>query len=66
MGGPEMAPHTPPAFVVPRRSRGTPQHPGTPSRPFLTFSFYSRIVSNWNLQPMGVSAFTTLKPDMVS
>ena len=27
---------------------------------------YSRMVSNWNLQPMGVSAFMTLKPDMVS
>src|SRR5439155_12494436 len=27
---------------------------------------YSRMVSNWNLQPIGPSAFTTLKPDMVS
>jgi hypothetical protein len=32
----------------------------TPSDP------YSRMVSNWNLQPIGPSAFTTLKPDMVS
>src|SRR5206468_11892351 len=27
---------------------------------------YSRMASNWNLQPMGPSDFTTLKPDMVS
>jgi len=27
---------------------------------------YSRMVSNANLQPTGVSAFTALKPDMVS
>jgi hypothetical protein len=29
-------------------------------------SRYSRIVSNWNLQPSGESALTTLKPDIVS
>src|SRR5258705_13788044 len=27
---------------------------------------YSRMASNWNLQPMGPSDLTTLKPDMVS
>ena len=27
---------------------------------------YSRMVSNWNLQPIGPSAFTALNPDIVS
>src|SRR2546422_2029091 len=27
MGGPEMAPHTPPTLVAPRRSRGAPRPP---------------------------------------
>jgi len=44
--------------------------PGEPGAPLYIWAYpqrrYSRIVSNWNLQPTGVSAFTTLKPDMVS
>ena len=51
MGGPERAPHTPPNT---RRLGAT------------IAGRYSRIVSNWNLQPSGVSAFTALKPDIVS
>jgi hypothetical protein len=39
---------------------------GRAAGPALPDRGYSRIVSNWNLQPTGVSAFTTLKPDMVS
>jgi hypothetical protein len=136
MGGPEMAPHTPPALGAPRRSRGAPRltgevvvrevapdtsaalgaQRGSRGAPRLTgevvarevapdtsaalgaqwgsrgaprrsacagavgtrlrlavtarrpssLSSYSRIVSNWNLHPTGVSALTALKPDMVS
>ena len=45
---------------TPRRSRGAPRHPACPGEG------YSRMVSNWNLQPTGPSAFTALKPDIVS
>ena len=33
MGGPEMAPHTPPTLAAPRRSRGTARSPGSQRRP---------------------------------
>jgi hypothetical protein len=32
MGGPDMAPHTPPALGAPRRSRGAPRIPSHPLR----------------------------------
>jgi hypothetical protein len=41
---------------------GAPATPGHPT----TGHGYSRMDSNWNLQPIGPSAFTALKPDMVS
>jgi hypothetical protein len=90
MGGPEMAPHTAPAFAAARRSRsaalgsarlgsfdmaptmemgghvGAPQPDNRRRSLGWRIPAYSRMVSNWNLQPTGVSAFTTLKPDMVS
>jgi hypothetical protein len=59
MGGLERTPQ------APRAARDAPAEPGRPSI-VSTPRGYSRIVSNWNLQPTGVSAFTTLKPDMVS
>jgi hypothetical protein len=39
---------------------------GPAGRECATLRGYSRMVSNWNLQPTGMSALTTLKPDMVS
>src|SRR5262249_27003175 len=56
-GAAPLLPHAPPA------------HSSCPWRPGQSVSDrspYSRMVSNWNLQPIGVSAFITLKPDMVS
>src|SRR5213593_3611080 len=74
---PEGAPTPPPA---PRSSWGLDRvsEPDTaggssrPGEPWRSSAFrvlrrgYSRMVSNWNLHPIGVSAFTTLKPDIVS
>ncbi len=43
-----------------------------PAEPWRSSAFcvpeqgYSRMVSNWNLQPIGPSAFTALNPDIVS
>jgi hypothetical protein len=47
----------------PGMTRGAP---GRPGRPAGSGARYSRMVSNWNLQPTGVSALTALKPDIVS
>jgi len=60
MGGPEMAP-------IPPSVRRAPAKPWRSSRVAPPVDAgYSRMVSNWNLQPSGVSAFIALKPDMVS
>ena len=60
MGGLEGPPKPP------ERS-GRPGFPGAPLETAGRLQWrYSRMVSNWNLQPTGVSAFTTLKPDIVS
>src|SRR2546422_7288426 len=74
---PEGAPTSPPAS---RSSWGLdrvsePDTAGGSSRPGGAVALlgisrapagYSRMVSNWNLHPVGVSAFTTLKPGIVS
>ena len=60
MGGLARAPQAP---------RGGSERPGKAGAPLDvggTLARYSRMVSNANLQPMGPSAFTALKPDMVS
>ena len=58
-----MAPQTPHGVTT---RLELARRPGTRlARPCFLLR-YSRMVSNWNLQPTGVSAFTALKPDMVS
>jgi len=59
LGRPDMALHSPPG------GSGRPGSAGAPLD-FVDTPRYSRMVSKLNLQPTGVSAFTTLKPDMVS
>ncbi len=61
-----MAPQPPQRSETPgQHSPGLGGAPDWPGRPSIGHA-YSRMVSNWNLQPIGPSAFTTLKPDMVS
>ena len=43
-----------------------PAEPGRSSAFCARGQRYSRMVSNWNLQPTGPSALITLNPDIVS
>jgi hypothetical protein len=53
------------AAAIPAEVRA-PAEPGRSSAFGARGRGYSRMVSNWNLQPIGPSAFTALNPDIVS